>query len=69
MSPSNASDADLGAVEAPDKIKAALMLGDHYYRKRDYEKALAPYQEALREEPSNAELRARIDQVKSRQPQ
>lgn len=69
ISPSGASEADLGPVEAPDKIKAALKLGDHYFRTRDYDKALAAYLDALREDPSNAELRARINQVKRRQPQ
>jgi hypothetical protein len=50
------------------KIHAALSLGDFYCRERQFDEAINAYQDGLREDPSNAELRARIDQLRKGKP-
>lgn len=50
----------------PKKIKTAIKLGDFYRSEGKNEEAIAAYQDAVSVDPSNAELRARIDQLKSK---
>jgi len=48
----------------PQKIKAALTLGDMFYGRGEYDAAISAYQEGLDLDPSNAELRSRLERVK-----
>jgi tetratricopeptide (TPR) repeat protein len=50
-----------------DKIKAALTLGDFYRQEGKRDEAIEAYEDGLRADPTNAELRARLEQMKRAQ--
>jgi hypothetical protein len=50
------------------KVHAALSLGDFYRGERQFVEAINAYLDGLREDPSNSELRARIDQLRRENP-
>lgn len=57
---------DPKAARGPKTVKSAMMLGDFYCREGKFDEAIEAYEDGLRSDPSNAELRARIEQAKKR---
>ena len=49
----------------PNKIAAAIALGDIYYNRAEYDMAIAEYKKGLRLEPSNRDLRNRLQRAQA----
>jgi len=48
----------------PKKIKAALSMGDVFYKRGEYDAAISALEEGLRLDPNNPQLRQNLDMVK-----
>jgi tRNA A-37 threonylcarbamoyl transferase component Bud32 len=48
----------------PEQLSAAIRLGDFYFGRGDYDNAIAEYQKGLSLDPTDPDLRARLDRVK-----
>jgi tetratricopeptide (TPR) repeat protein len=49
----------------PRKIKAAITEGDFLFSKYRYDDAIKAYEEGLKLDPSNAELRQKLERAKN----
>ncbi|MGD0225301.1 MAG: protein kinase [Terriglobia bacterium] len=50
-------------VVDPHEVKGKISLGDFYYKRGEYGKAITAYQEGLNLDPSNAELHQKLDET------
>jgi cytochrome c-type biogenesis protein CcmH/NrfG len=44
----------------PKRISAAMKMGDFYFERGEYDKAIDEFQQGLMLDPSNAELRSKV---------